>query len=84
MINPRDQLYKSFIDTEWDEHIVYDPQYFCSKFNMTNREARYYLNKYVHSGDLCCIKIETNVYYAKSSWYEVLKKYNKLDGIKVF
>lgn len=83
MTNTRDVLYNDFINIKWDVHKVYDPKYFEKLFNMTNREVRYYLDKYVTKGVLCRVKIESNVYYAKSEWFEILKKYNKLDGIKV-
>lgn len=83
LVNARDELYNSYIQNEWDIYVIHDPHFFSELYNMTNREVRYYLNKYVKKGKLCCIKYNNSVYYARTEWYDILKKYNKLKNVKV-
>lgn len=83
MTNNREAMIANWIKDEWDLHIIHDPEYISKKFDLSNREARYYADKFVDKGVLCRIKIELSVYYAKAEWYVLLRKYNALDNVKI-
>ncbi|MFA5306031.1 MAG: hypothetical protein WC365_01140 [Candidatus Babeliales bacterium] len=83
MINEREGMIANWIENEWDLHVIYDPAFISKKFVLTNREARYYCQKFVDKGKLCKIKIENSIYYAKAEWYAQLRQYNALDDVKI-
>lgn len=72
-----------WIENDFDISKVYDPAFVSKKFNLTNREARYYCQKAVDSGMLCKVTIDGNVYYARAEWYKILRKYQVLDNVKI-
>jgi hypothetical protein len=83
MINEREGMIANWIKDEWDILTIHDPQFIQKKFGLTNREARYYAQKFVDKGVLCKIKIENSIYYAKAEWYVILRQYNALDNVKI-
>ena len=83
MVNKREGMIADFIDKEWDISMVLDPAFLEEKFGLTNRESRYYAQKFVDKGILCKIKIENSIYYAKADWHIILRKYNDLDDVKI-
>jgi hypothetical protein len=83
MTNERMGMIANWIRDEWDVHIIHDPAYISKKFDLTNREARYYAQKFVDKGVLCKIKIDNSIYYAKAEWYVILRQYNALDNVKI-
>lgn len=83
MTNEREGMIANWIRDEWDVHIIQDPAYISKKFGLTNREARYYAQKFVDKGVLCKVMIEGRIYYAKAEWYVILRQYNALDDVKI-
>lgn len=83
MANEREGMIAKFIEDEWDTSMVLDPAYLEKKFVLTNRESRYYAQKFVDKGVLCKIKIDNSIYYAKAEWFAILRKYNDLDNVKI-
>lgn len=83
MTNERMGMIADWIEKEWDIFTIHDPTYISKKFDLTNREARYYAQKFVDKGVLCKIKIESSIYYAKAEWYVILRQYNALDNVKI-
>lgn len=83
MTNQREAMMAEFIENEWDSSMVLDPTFLSDKFSLSNRESRYYAQKFVDRGILCKIKIENSIYYVKSEWYDILRKYNDLDNVRI-
>jgi len=83
MINERMEMITRWVEEDFDISMVYDPTFISKKFNLTNRESRYYAGKLVDSGILCKVKVDGLIYYTKACWYFQLRKYNALDDVKV-
>ncbi len=83
MTNERMGMIANWIESEWDLQTIHDPAFISKKFDLTNREARYYAQKFVDKGTLCKITIEGRIYYAKAEWYVLLRRYNALDDVKI-
>jgi len=83
MTNERTGMIANWIENEWDLQTIHDPAFISKKFDLTNREARYYAQKFVDDGTLCKITIEGRIYYAKAEWYVLLRRYNALDDVKI-
>jgi Fic family protein len=83
MTNEREGMIANWIESEWDLQTIHDSAFISKKFDLTNREARYYAQKFVDKGTLCKITIEGRIYYAKAEWYDLLRRYNALDDVQI-
>lgn len=83
MGNVRLAMMEKFIDEEWDLSMVLTPEDICKRFLWSNRISRYYSQIFVDRGVLCRIVIDGRIYYTKSDWYDILKKYSSLNDVKI-
>jgi hypothetical protein len=76
-------FFNKFIKDKWDNKYAYTSTWFAEHYSFTPHCARYYLNLFVYTGKLICLKIDSRNYYMKPENKERFEKYTKLKGVKI-